>query len=746
WFADKRFLVQKSEARLASGRTVDTWAFFPKDEQQLWKEAAGYVSRAVLFYSERIGEYPYPHATAVQTALSAGGGMEYPMITNISLMGDAQSVDEVITHEVGHNWFYGILGSNERVHPWMDEGINSYYDHRYSRHYYDGPDFSYLPDFLMAGSEIDIFELGYLYQARRRLNQAPDTPSDDLSEVNYFLGAYEIPAKALRYLEQYLGTERFDTIMQGYYKKWQFRHPQPADFRNHIEGALGKPLPWLFDGLLFSNKKQDYAITGIKSNGDSLLVTIRNKGEIAGPFPLSAMAGPDVANEHWVEGFDGEKTVAMPIGIYTKIILDREHFTFDLYRQDNSIRPEGLFKKVEPLKLHFFSGIESNNRTTIFWSPLLSWNDYDKLMPGLLLYNRLIPEKKLEWTLAPFYSTNSPSLVGMGDVHYNFYPNSKHLQRLVLGLNVRSFHYRRYAVEDELLRFSRWQPYLRIDFAKPGASNVYKSFQLRGLWVQNQEPAFSIDGEYAGKEWKTQFLQKASFFIENRSAINASSLKVSLEHQQHENISLSDGRYLKASLEWKQAFTYQTGRSVQLRVFAGAFLHNTGREAGYTEPWAFNLTSQGYNDYRFDDFYLGRSDSDGLWLQQVSINEGGFKNVIGRGFNLGRSNNFIVAANLKAALPRKVLRRLPIKPYFDIGYFDDASPLADKASFTGQLLWSGGLMLDFGNETFAVYFPLVNSQNIQDRYAERGNYWKRVAFSIDLYKLSPWRIVDRLEF
>lgn len=746
WFADKRFLVQKSAVRLASGRSVDTWAFFPKDEQHLWKEGAGYVSRAVEFYSGLVGEYPYPQATAVQTALSAGGGMEYPMITNISLMGDAQSVDEVITHEVGHNWFYGILGSNERAHAWMDEGLNSYYDHRYSRTYYDGPEFSYLPDFLMAGSDIDIFELAYLYQARRRLNQAPDTPSDDLSEINYFLGAYEIPARALRYLEHYLGTERFDAIMQGYYQKWQFRHPRPEDFRRHVEEEAGAPLPWLFDGLLFSSKKQDYAITGIRQSGDSLLLTIRNKGDIAGPFPLSAMAGPDVAYEGWVEGFEGEKTVAIPAGIYTEAILDREHLTFDLYRQDNRIRPQAAFKRVEPPRLQFFAGLENNKRSTIFWTPLLNWNDYDKLMPGLMLYNRLMPEKRLEWALAPFYSTNRQALVGMGDVHYNFYPRGKGVQRLVLGLNARSFQFRRYAAADELLRFNRWQPYLRFDFAKPAASNVYKSFQLRGLWIQNQEPEFSNEGEYAGKDWKTQFLQEASFFLENRSVINPSSLKVALEHSQHEGVSLNDGSYLKASVEWKQAFTYQRSRNIDLRLFAGAFLHNTGREAGYIEPWAFNLISQGYNDYRFDDFYLGRSDSDGLWLQQISIRDGGFKNVIGRGFSLGRSNSFILSANLKAALPRKVLRRLPLKPYFDIGYFHDASPLADNASFSDQLLWSGGLMLDFGNETFAVYFPLVNSKNIQGRYVERGSYWKRIAVSIDLHRLNPWRVVDRLEF
>ncbi|MCB0596464.1 MAG: M1 family metallopeptidase, partial [Phaeodactylibacter sp.] len=305
WFADKRFMVQKDTLSFASGRQVACWAFFTQAEQELWAAAAGYVKRAVQFYSEKVGEYPYPQATAVQTALGAGGGMEYPMITNCGLVGDAQSLDELIAHEVGHNWFYAILGSNERAHAWMDEGLNSYYDHQYSRLHYGQAGFGYLPDFLMNTSEMDIFELAYLYQARRRLNQAPDTHSSELSEVNYFLGAYEIPAKALRYLELYIGTERLDSIMQAYYREWAFRHPQPADFRKIAEDGAGKKLPWLFDGLLFSNQKQDYAITGLEERGDSLYVRLRNKGNIAGPITVSAMAGPDPAVEFWVEGFDG---------------------------------------------------------------------------------------------------------------------------------------------------------------------------------------------------------------------------------------------------------------------------------------------------------------------------------------------------------------------------------------------------------------------------------------------------------
>ena len=268
---------------------------------------------------------------------------------------------------------------------------------------------------------------------------------------------------------------------------------------------------------------------------------------------------------------------------------------------------------------------------------------------------------------------------------------------------------------------------------------------MRTLFL-NQEQLSFADGEFAGTEWQGNAIQELSFSTEQRTAINPYSWQAALEHQAYDTPFGQAQRYLKASWEWNGNYTYRHKRNLSLRLFAGAFLYHSERDAGYLAPGAFNLISQGFNDYRFDDFYLGRNDTDGPWLQQVSIRDGGFKNVIGRGFSLGRSNSFIIAANLKADLPKDLVSWLPLKPYFDIGYFDNAMPTGAEDAFKDQMLWSGGLMLGAFNDAIAIYFPLVNSKNIQGRYVERGDYWKRVAFSVDLRRLNPWRMVDRLEF
>ncbi len=134
WFADKRYHVLKGVVTLPySGRTVDLYTMFTNNEAHLWKNSIEYMHDAVYYYSLWNGDYPYNHCTAVDGTIAAGGGMEYPNVTVIGAMGSDRPLETVIMHEVGHNWFYGILGSNEREHAWMDEGINSHNEIRYMK-------------------------------------------------------------------------------------------------------------------------------------------------------------------------------------------------------------------------------------------------------------------------------------------------------------------------------------------------------------------------------------------------------------------------------------------------------------------------------------------------------------------------------------------------------------------------------------------------------------------------------------
>ncbi|MEM9819444.1 MAG: M1 family metallopeptidase [Bacteroidota bacterium] len=753
WFADKRFLVQKSEVELAPGQTVDTWAFFTEVEANLWAKGTDYLNRALKHYSDLVGTYPYPHATAVQGALQAGGGMEYPMITVIGETITAKNLDGLIAHEVGHNWFYGILAFDEREHPWMDEGFNSYYDQRYLKAHYDQPRYFIVPPYLMKDTPIDIGELGYLYQARRRLDQAPATTSDGFTRTNFVLGAYEKPAAALFALEDYLGTEQFDGMMKDFYQKWQFKHPQPADFRTHVQQYTGKELAWFFEGLIGSNRQTDYAVTGVQEEANYQL-EVKNKGQLAVPFSISGMKDGQVVHRQKYEGFVGSQTLNFDRGDYDWIIIDAQHITLDINRKNNNIKTRGLFQKMEPLRLKFLTRVEHPRKTSLYWLPALARNNYDGSQLGLVLHNISIPKKGFEFSLAPMYALSSKDLVGLGNFRYHWFSANKFLKRVTFDLGFKRFNRLYNERDDYHLSYARMVPKLSFELSKSVASTQKQTIELRTIFLREELAQFSQDsinfGDYTGNTSEGSTIYELSYQLENNRALNPYRLRLALEHQSYQNIK-GDQSYWKASLDWEGGYTYQVNRSVDFRIFAGGFLKNTERSAGNvsnrSQRGSFSLTSEGFNDYKYDELFLGRTENTGFLSQQISGNDGFLKNALGSGqaSNLGNSNSFIVAINLKADLPQALPANIPLKPYFDIAYYDNAQPIGSEDTFSDQLVWSGGVMLDFFESRVGIYFPIVHSNNLKQLYDQRGNFFTRITYQLDFNRSNPLELMNDLK-
>src|SRR5690606_18531803 len=129
WFADKRWMVRKDSILLPGTQSpIITWSAFLPSSAKIWSDANRYLVETVQHYSKLVGNYPYKTIKAVEGDMHAGGGMEYPTITVIDRGAGNMMLKRVLVHEAGHNWFYGILASNERDHAGMDEGMNTFYE------------------------------------------------------------------------------------------------------------------------------------------------------------------------------------------------------------------------------------------------------------------------------------------------------------------------------------------------------------------------------------------------------------------------------------------------------------------------------------------------------------------------------------------------------------------------------------------------------------------------------------------
>lgn len=735
WFADKRFNVLRDTARLASGRTVDCWAMFTDEQFRLWQKGAFYVKRAVEFYSENVGEYPWPHATAVHSALSAGGGMEYPMITVIGNSGSPSSLDEVITHEVGHNWFYGILASNERDHAWMDEGLNTYYEMRYMKKYYGAG----IADNVLPKKLYDPKVYGpalytaYALTARNNDDMPPDSPSDQFTGAGYGLQSYMKPAMCLQWLENAVGTPQFDKAMQAYYRDWKFKHPYPEDLKKSWADA-GMDADWFLQAMT-TRKQADFKLEKVEKVAGGYRLKVRNKGDLNAPFPVTALRDGQPAGTQWYPApASRSETVVYAADQVDHFVIDRDFQTLDVRRQNNSSR--------KAVQVAAFAPLENPSARTLGILPWLGWNNYDKTMAGLLLYNPPFPGQKLQYYLAPGYAFGSKSLTGLADVRYNLHPG-EWMPRLSIGVSAKTFNQDYNWTDQYYTRYYRLVPQIRGEL---GSNNpAFRHWlNLRVLLIGREEANYSIEGDYLDKEYDRSTIYELRYEAANKTYPNPYVLTVALEFQDKESTPFERGRsYLRNTVTYQQRFHYSQERKITARFFGGVFLHNSNWDSQGFTPEMLTLLPQGYNDYRYDQLFFGRTDNTGVFSQQVSQTDGGFKNAFGSNYPVtGLSQRYLLSLNLRADLPFRLPLGIPLKPYFDLGYFEDAAP---SRPFDEKLLWSGGLLLEIFGGGLEVYFPLVNAKPINDLYEQRGKgYAPRITWSIRLRNLTPNAIVDNL--
>lgn len=767
WFADKRFYVLKDTVSLASGRMVDVYAMFSKTEANLWKDATVYLRRSVRFYSDVVGEYPYNICTAVQSALSAGGGMEYPTITVIGKSSTAEALDGVIMHEVGHNWFYGILASNERLYPWMDEGWNSYVESRYMDAYYQSRD--------KTGY------LAFLLQARRGMEQPMQTESSQSTSLNYYVGAYAKPTLLFRHAERYLGTERMDKVLQEYFRQWKFRHPYPEDLQALFETETGQSWNWLFKEAIGTAKRIDYAIKKYKFADGKASLTIGNEGElqeIAINIVAQDTAGKAV-RVFWFS-FSGKDTTIV-LDSLPKTVASFEIDAFrnmpDVQPNNNKVYLHGVKYSNKPkdrLKIKLAADFRNPEFRRINLLPILGFNQYDGFMLGLAAYNLPVPLRKWQYIIAPMYGFRSNTVAGFAELQFNHFrpyeEGQKGLRGFSAGVNLRSFQFfsrdelvinpdtaNRVIVDqyDYQLRYVRSNLYFTFYLPRPLRTKGEHYIRLDNFLIGEEGANFRrLDTlglsafTFSHKDWRYRSTHRLSYFHAQSDQLKSSQFLAALEYANYQG-STEREHYLKISTELLRGWTYAQNKSVDVRLFLGGFIFNTNRDFG---AMPLQMSSRARGDYHYEELWLGRRAQQGdnnMAARQIAIADGGFKTPIATSVADGNSNLFLVALNLKSDLPIRLpfgVKWLSIKPYFDIGYFLNSAPSVVITQPADQIMFNGGLMFDIANGAAGIYFPLFGSRNLMQQVDALGSWGRRISFSVNTRLLNPSTIAKKIDF
>ena len=663
WFADKRFIVDHDTCQLSSGKVIDIYAYYTPQQKEIWRNATLYSKRAIQFYSTQIGEYPYGTVSVVQGPESSEGGMEYPTITVISPLASRRDLDITIAHEIGHNWFYGALATNERDHPWMDEGINKFYENRYAEKYYRD----------VPGEETTLFETF----AGEKVDQPIESKSEDFSEINYSLVGYTKTSLWLKCLESEMGRENFDKAMQEYFHEWKFKHPQPADFKNAMQPGSTNKL-------------------------DSVFGLLNNKGNL-----------PNLERK-------GTK----------------------------------LSVPLDPKYVHrFFNNHYQNLITT---SPVLGLNSYDKLMAGLFITNFKLPFNKFKFFVAPLYAFGSQRFTGIGKLVYTFYPN-KVFRSVDLFLNGSTFTQDEYADstgKKTYLAFRKLVPGIRFTLKqKDPRGHLQRYVQWKTFLIGEDGLRFSRDTltnppmvvTQVNKTKDNNYINQLLFFVENSRALYPYFGELKLEQA-------SD--FIRAAFTSSYFFNYPKSGGLNVRFFAGKFFYTSSKTITTefaTERYHLNLTgANGYEDYTYSNYFVGRNKFDGFASQQIMMRDGGFKvrtDLLAD--PIGKTDDWLISTNFTSTVPSSINPlsllpiNIPLKVFFDIGTYADAWK---KDAEGDHFLFDGGLQLSLFKNTVNIYVPLIYSSvyknYIQSTLEKKDRFWKRISFSIDIANFSL-RTIDK---
>ena len=278
WASSAAFILDAAKINLPSGKKSMAISAYPSESNgnNGWERSTEYTKSSIENYSKRWFEYPYPAATNV-----AGneGGMEYPGIVFCGYESRGESLWGVTDHEFGHIWFPMIVGSNERLFAWMDEGFNTFINGLSSYDFNNG-------EYKQPKSN--------MHQSAEMLTNPEMEPvfaaPDNLKEANLGILAYYKPGSGLDMLRnEILGAERFDLALKTYVDRWAYKHPMPDDFFRTIENVAGEDLGWFWRSWFVNNWRLDQSINSVKyikndaKNG--AIVTIENLDKM--PMPVT---------------------------------------------------------------------------------------------------------------------------------------------------------------------------------------------------------------------------------------------------------------------------------------------------------------------------------------------------------------------------------------------------------------------------------------------------------------------------
>lgn len=652
------------------------------------------LKRITDFLEKRLG--PYPHEAIMVTRDNylnnpAYGLIQLPKFIRPFPDGFPYDIKQLKT--LTGQYLKNTLLLNPREEQWVYDAIQI----SLMRDYVD----TYYPRMKVLGSLADVFgirwfhaadlefndqyPLLYLHMARSNLDQPLSTAQDSLVKFNLNIAnAYKAGA-GMKYLEEFLGTEAVGESISKFYKENLLKPTSEEEFRELLKRNAEKDITWFFEDYVETNNKIDFRFGNLKKSPDSLTVTIKNKTETNTPVALYGLNDGKVIYKEWIEDIGESKEVTIPRDSIERLALNYEAIVPEINQRDNYKAVTTILDK--PIQLRLLQDVEDPRYYQVFFMPEFSYNLYDGIAIGPKVYNKTLLERNFNFNLSPKYGFNSETIVGSGSVSNTHYYDDQDLFAVSYGIGGTRFSY------GYDLFYEKFTPYLGFFFRNSYLrDNERQSLIIRNINVQQDLDPINPVEQPEYNVFNVSYNFSDTNLVEYMSA--------GLDYELAKNFS-------KVALELEYRKLFKNNRQINLRFFGGTFLFNDEQDNDY-----FSFALDRPTDYLFDYNYYGRSQSSGLFSQQIIPAEGGFKSQLQPEF----ANQWLTSINGSTTIWKWIFA------YGDLG-------LVKNKNFNAHFLYDSGIRVSLVQDYFELYFPVYS--NLGWEIAQE-NYDQKIRFIVTL--------------
>ncbi len=634
-------------------------------------EKKSIVNKIYNYTEKKIGKYPFDKMVISkknQSRRPIYGINNLPNI--ISPFSESFLFEFNFLKEFLHTYFEESISFHKRKDYWIIDGMVIYLLMDYVDTYY--------PNLKLIGKYSDLkilknrnyanysfneqFRLFENIISSRNIGQSINTTLDSLTRINLkIINPYK-SGIGMKMLSNILSKETIEISIRDYFKKNSLNRSNNSSFKSILENNGFAKSNWFFEEYLQKKLFKDFSIKNINSTANNTFFKITKHYDSKIPVQLSLIKNNKVIKNKWLDIKKRDTIVSFNSNFYDFVELNKDKYVTETKYKNNFASFE---KYNKPLKFVLFTDFENIYNKQINYIPLLGYNLYDGLMPGIDLTNITLIKKPFNYKIKSFYSSKQKKLLGSMNLKFTDYNENKKLFSTQYFLSGSTFHYK------DNLSYTSFFPSVTFLFRNSDLRSNFRQFlAFKYISIYREE-------NNDQKKYPNYNIFNVKYIISDSYGGKGISLNTDLQINKS---------FIKTSITGRFRNYYKDNRQYNIRFFLGKFFYNK------TDDDYFSFSTYRTRDYMFNYNLLGRSEDSGFYSQQFINTEGALKSRVKPAY----SNNWIFSINSGITIWQWVE-----------GYYDFA--IIKNKGIKTKTAYDSGIRLNILTDYFELYFPFYSS-------------------------------------